>query len=250
MVLRIAQNYEYAGNDRWKWSVWLDGDDAELNAVEAVEYHLDPTFPNPVREVKDRNTRFRLDSSGWGVFQLNARVRLKDGSVVQLTHMLELSYPEGAEDTPQGAPMRSGSASVEADSAPDRVTWPDRRRSVFLSFGSADNAFASELQSSLIAHGLDVRSVDDIEPGAPWAIEIERTIGSADAVVALSSDIPSRWVDREVGTAAQLGVKVIPVAIGRDAVVPSSLASRQRIQIEAGDRVGEATDSILRALEA
>ncbi len=65
----------------------------------------------------------------------------------------------------------------------------------------------------------------------------------------LSSDIPSKWVDREVGVATQLGVKVIPVAIGRDAVVPSSLASLQQIQIESGERVGEATDSILRALE-
>ena len=222
MALHIAQNYEYVGNDQWNWWVWLDGDDAELDAVEAVEYHLHPTFPNPVREVKDRSTRFRLDSSGWGVFQLNARARLTDGSVVHLTHMLELFYPEGTDDTPEEAPMRG-------------ATRPERRRSVFLSSGIADNAFASELRSSLIAHGLDVRSDYDLEPGVPWDIEIERTIGNADAVVALSSDIPCKWVDREVGAATQLGVKVIPVAIGRDAVVPSSLASLQQIQIESGD---------------
>ena len=250
MALEIAQNYEYVGNDRWDWSVWLDGDDAELDAVEAVEYHLHPTFPDPVREVKNRNTRFRLDCSGWGVFELNARARLTDGSVVHLTHMLELFYPEGTDDTPEEAPMHSASASVEAGGGPDRATRPDRRRSVFLSSGSADNAVASELRNSLIAHGLDVRSDYDIESRVPWALEIERTIGNADAVVALSSDIPSSWVDREVGAATQLGVKVIPVAVGPDAVVPSSLASHQQIQIESGDRVGEATESILRALEA
>jgi hypothetical protein len=242
MALQIAQDYEYVGNDRWKWSVWLDGDDAELDAVEAVEYHLHPTFRNPVREVKDRSTRFRLDSSGWGVFQLNARARLTDGSVVHLTHMLELFYPEGTDDTPEEAP-------VEAGSGPDRATRPERRPSVFLSSGSADNAFASELRSSLVAHGLDVRSDYDVEPGVPLDMEIERTIGNADAVVALSSDIPSMWVDREVSAATQLGVKVIPVAIGQDAAVPSSLASHELIQIESGERVGEATDSILRALE-
>jgi hypothetical protein len=248
MALQIGQDYEYVGNDRWKWWVWLDGDDAELDAVEAVEYHLHPTFSDPVREVKNRSTRFRLDSSGWGVFQLNARARLTDGSVVHLTHMLELSYPDGTDDTPEGAPM-PGFESVEAGGGPDRATRPDRRPSVFLSSGSADNAFASELQSSLVAHGLDVRSDYDAKPGVPLDIEIERTIGNADAVVSLSSDIPSMWVDREVSAATQLGVKVIPVAIGQDAAVPSSLASHELIQIESGKRVGEATDSILRALE-
>lgn len=79
MALEIAQNYEYLGNDLWKWWVWLDGDDAELDTVEAVEYHLHPTFPNPVMVVKNRHTRFRLDSGGWAPFLLNARVCLTDG---------------------------------------------------------------------------------------------------------------------------------------------------------------------------
>jgi hypothetical protein len=237
MTLQIAQSYKYVGNDRWKWSVWLEGDDAELSAVEAVEYHLHPTFPNPVREVKDRSTKFRLDSSGWGVFQLNARARRTDGSVVHLTHTLELFYPQVTDDAPNEASVPDGSASAEV------------RRSVFLSSGSADSAFASELRGSLIARGLDVRSDYDLEPGAPWDIEIERTIRSADAVVALSSDIPSKWVAREVSAATQLGVKVIPVVIGQDAVVPSSIESLQQIQIDSGDSVVDATDLILRALE-
>ena len=93
-----------------------------------------------------------------------------------------------------------------------------------------------------------MRSEYDLEPGAPWDIEIERTMRSTDAVVVLSSDIPSKWVDREVSAATQLGVRVIPVVIGQDAFVPSSLESLQQIQIDSGASMVDVTESILRAL--
>ncbi len=71
--------------------------------------------------------------------------------------------------------MRGASASVEASGGPDRATRPDRRRSVFLSSGSADMALASELERSLTAHGLDVRSDRDLEPGVPDANPVDVT---------------------------------------------------------------------------
>ena len=66
MSLRITQDEKYAGDDWWEWSVWIDADEAELDAIEFVQYTLHHTFAKPVRRVSERSTRFRLNSSGWG----------------------------------------------------------------------------------------------------------------------------------------------------------------------------------------
>ena len=91
------------------------------------------TFIRPFPTLSGRSrigTNFRLDSSGWGVFQLNARVRRTDGSVVHLTHMLELFYPEAADDTrrEESAPERF--ASAEADDGFRRPLVPVQCRRV------------------------------------------------------------------------------------------------------------------------
>jgi nucleotide-binding universal stress UspA family protein len=173
------------------------------------------------------------------VFQLKSQVRLNDGSGFGLDHVLELAYPPDADEAevPEKAPTRA-----------DERT--ESRRSVFLSAGSADSALASELRTSLIDNGIDVWSDEDIPSGVPWDLEIERALQNADAVVAMSSEIPSKWVEREVGAATDHGTKVIPVVIGDNAVVPKGLESVQQIRLDSGDAVDEATDSILRAIEA
>lgn len=238
MVLGLQQDYEYVGNDSWNWRIWLDGDDAELDEVRSVEYLLHPTFPNPVREVKDRSSNFRLVAQGWGVFQLKARVRLADGSIEQLSHMLNLEYPPGADEAAVREKVRTRSAEPI-----------EERRSVFLSAGSADGAVAAVLRESLIEKGVQVWSDDDIPPGAPWEFEIEQAIAKADAVVALSSDVPSKWVEREVDAAREQGTMVIPVVMGDNAVVPKGLESFQQISVLDATALGEATESILLAMD-
>jgi transcription initiation factor IIF auxiliary subunit len=102
MALQIAQDSEYAGNDFWRWSIWLAGPDAELDAVHCVVYTLHSSFPNPVRTVTDRQTRFRLETAGWGTFTIYARVVGKeDGTEQHLEHELDLRYPE--DDAPAPA---------------------------------------------------------------------------------------------------------------------------------------------------
>lgn len=101
MALRIVQHSEYAGNDFWRWSICLDGPDAELDAVDHVVYTLHSTFPNPVRTVTDRQTRFRLETAGWGTFTVYARVVGKeDGAEQHLEHELDLRYPEDEAPAP------------------------------------------------------------------------------------------------------------------------------------------------------
>jgi transcription initiation factor IIF auxiliary subunit len=99
MALKIAQGFEYQQNDWWKWWVWLDGPTSELDQIDHVVYVLHPTFPNPVRVVKDRQSQFRFDTAGWGVFPIRAKVVHKDGKETHLEHDLVLEYPDGTQTT-------------------------------------------------------------------------------------------------------------------------------------------------------
>jgi transcription initiation factor IIF auxiliary subunit len=95
VALSIKQSQEYLGNDRWRWSVWLDGTPEELDAIDYVRYILHPTFHNPVRYVRDRTTNFRLETSGWGTFTMHAKVVHSDGHETSLDYDLVLLYPDG-----------------------------------------------------------------------------------------------------------------------------------------------------------
>jgi hypothetical protein len=60
---------------------WLEADVPDLlRRVEKVVYHLHPTFPNPEREIDDRDSNFAMTTYGWGQFNLSADVHFTDGS--------------------------------------------------------------------------------------------------------------------------------------------------------------------------
>jgi transcription initiation factor IIF auxiliary subunit len=92
--MEIRQSAKYAGNDWWDWSVWLEGTDAALDAVSYVEWRLHPTFPDPVRRVTNRQSKFRLDTGGWGTFVIQSVIYMKTGSPERLRHELQLQYPD------------------------------------------------------------------------------------------------------------------------------------------------------------
>jgi hypothetical protein len=63
------------GRPYYKIQVWLEADSPEfMQRVSKVIYHLHPTFPNPDREISDRENRFELTTYGWGQFNLSADV--------------------------------------------------------------------------------------------------------------------------------------------------------------------------------
>jgi transcription initiation factor IIF auxiliary subunit len=97
--MKIEQDYKYKDKDYWKWWAWIDGTEDELDHIDHVNYILHPTFPKPIRRVDDRESKFRLDTSGWGVFTLHAKVVMKDGSERHLKHDLVLRYPDGTATT-------------------------------------------------------------------------------------------------------------------------------------------------------
>ena len=94
-VFKIAQSEEYQGDDWWKWAVWVEAPDEALDRIDYVEWILHATFPDPVRRTRDRESKFRLETGGWGVFQIAARVMKKDGEQIKLRHDLSLHYPDG-----------------------------------------------------------------------------------------------------------------------------------------------------------
>jgi transcription initiation factor IIF auxiliary subunit len=93
--LHLEQGYQYRGNDYWDWWIWLEGSEAELREVQKVVYTLHRTFPNPVRSIEDRDSKFMLKTAGWGVFRVYAQVHKIDGTGIKLQHDLQLEYPDG-----------------------------------------------------------------------------------------------------------------------------------------------------------
>ncbi|WP_291131693.1 pYEATS domain-containing protein [Flavobacterium sp. UBA7682] len=90
----ISQSYEYIGDDYWDWAVWIEAKKEDLEKIEFVTYNLHHTFINPVRVIKDRESKFKLETSGWGTFTIYAILTFTNNTIIQLEHELELEYPK------------------------------------------------------------------------------------------------------------------------------------------------------------
>jgi transcription initiation factor IIF auxiliary subunit len=80
------------------WCMFVDGTWAELSEIREIEYTLHPSFPDPVRVIREPMNCFALQSQGWGEFNIRARVMLADDSVVKKTFYLKLeddAWPRG-----------------------------------------------------------------------------------------------------------------------------------------------------------
>jgi len=81
----------YSGLGRWDWTVYLVGNESDVDEVDYAEYTLHETFPNSVRVVRDRGggrKAFPLSSNGWGIFRIFIRIFLRDGRIISLSHDL------------------------------------------------------------------------------------------------------------------------------------------------------------------
>ncbi|PYX71224.1 MAG: hypothetical protein DMG72_17410 [Acidobacteria bacterium] len=107
----------------YEWCVFVDSDREVVDRINAVEYKLHPTFPDPVRLITQKENRFALFSSGWGGFLLRTRVIFEDGSEEAGGYYLALdkdSWPK------EPAPSRFGSTveqSVYAVLAEGKYRW-------------------------------------------------------------------------------------------------------------------------------
>ena len=79
------------GQDWYEWGVYVDEPDQLLREIDAVEYLLHRSFPNPLRRRDDPSNRFFLESSGWGEFSIRITVFFKNGARLETIYSLDLS---------------------------------------------------------------------------------------------------------------------------------------------------------------
>lgn len=180
MSYLIDQSEQYLGNDYWKWSAWIVADKSELARVDKVVWLLHPTFKQTRVTSTSRETKFRLDSAGWGTFPLRAELHLSDAGTLVIRRNLKLTYP-ASEGT-----LEAVSRGIEAapSSAPESPTAPLRQK-LFLSFASEDAREADALRLSLSNLGIDVVDASATPAGMPLNAGVRKLIRESDAVVAM-----------------------------------------------------------------
>lgn len=72
------------------WTVFCSSPKEKLDLIEKVEYHLHPSFPEPIRVVTDKTNGFALNGRGWGEFLIKIIVYLKEEPEVTTEHKLKL----------------------------------------------------------------------------------------------------------------------------------------------------------------
>ena len=188
MSYRIAQDFEYAGNEYWRWWAWIEAGDASLDKVREVTWILHPTFKQSRVRVTDRSSKFQLKTAGWGTFLLRAEVVLQDGAKQLLKHNLRLEY----------AKTSANEASVRMR-APAKSVRP---LTVFLSYSTQDSRTAARWRVGLNKAGFEVMDQTRLGAGERWGEALKRMISQADAVVGLVGDDEiSPWVSAELEAA-------------------------------------------------
>ena len=76
--LKFHTSAEKVTKDWYTWQIELAGPKETLDSVHEVEYILHPTFPDRIRRLTNRKENFRLQSEGWGEFDIVVNVYFKD----------------------------------------------------------------------------------------------------------------------------------------------------------------------------
>jgi hypothetical protein len=159
--------------------------------------------------VKQRQSKFRLDSSGWGEFEINAHVTAMDGRQQHLKHWLRLT---------ESSDQSAGPAS-------------DEKPAVFISASVADGGWEDAVHDALARRGYQVLTASDLPAGVPAEAAISSTLDKATTVIGIFSDKSGPWAEREVMKAIEKDVSVVPLAVGPRAKIPAGLRSIQAVRI-------------------
>jgi len=87
--------WQRSGSSREQFHVgiWIDGDSADLDQVEQVDYLLHPSFHKQTRSSKNRSNNFSITIWTWGVFDIRVTLHMKDGSESPLSYFLDYDLP-------------------------------------------------------------------------------------------------------------------------------------------------------------
>lgn len=90
----VARQVGTRGDLGWyEWIVYMDESPDRLELVDRVEYQLHETFADPIRVQEDPESRFALQSAGWGEFAVVITIYLKNGSEIRTDYQLDLGKP-------------------------------------------------------------------------------------------------------------------------------------------------------------
>jgi TIR domain/YEATS family len=240
MTMAIAQAAAQASQLHWRWSVWLEAAAEELDGVQHVLWKLHPSFSPPEVLTTDRSSGFRLDSSGWGEFEIQAVVRLISQETITLRHWLRFEESGGLTESFS----RSATEAVESLGVTEHVPRHGRisrrpKPMVFLSYTSSDARLAGAISRELKdKHNVDVLVDVDIPAGLNLQDWISEKITESDAAVFLlpkggSASRSSSFTGYELGLAEKLGTQVIPI-LRSDTDIPASLQSSKAIRVSDG----------------
>lgn len=264
MTIKIAQSSSYAGDRRWHWAVWLTGSAKALDQVDHVIYTLHPTFSNPIREIHDRKSGFRLKSNGWGEFTIYIDLVGKDGKHRQLTHELKLTDESEAPDEQKVdrdialVSEMAARVTTESDSAANRQHTGLKQElgdllqravekvaeqlpptTVFVSGGIADTDAIRKLGDALTALNVRVVGTEDISAGVPHQVAVADQIAQASMAVFLVSGRPSLWLNEEIETAKRHGKRIVPVLLGEESQLPESLSEFKSLRVGSLDKMAD-----------
>jgi len=82
--------YSKGDTKRYQWKVLVNEDESVLDTIESITYLLHPTFPDPLRIIKNLESNFALESSGWGEFDIQITIKFKNDKETKQTYHLDL----------------------------------------------------------------------------------------------------------------------------------------------------------------
>jgi hypothetical protein len=232
MSLKVKQETILKGKDWWQWAVWLDGSSKELDKISYVVYTLHPTFPTPVRRVDNRKEKFRLDSAGWGEFEIYLDIVYKDGQTRKRKHWLKLEYAK-----PEKRAVGMRQAAMESVSAKKPV--------LFLSSTVADADVAGIMRRALSKYDITVVPPEELLAGVPLEKMVGEMISNADIAVFVISGRPSLWMNHEIEAALAHKVRmIVPILVGAETELPSSLREFQSVQVSSLSEIEKVAQQI------
>jgi len=224
MTIRICQSSEQVSEKHWKWSVWLDGPGDDLDKIKSVIYQLHSSFKNPLRETKDRDSGFRLDSAGWGQFMIYLTLFHHDGSSEKRHHWLRFgeNAPSKELQDQLGVPLVGGAPTA------------------FLSYSIADTAAAMMIRKNLEQKGITVLDASTVSDESSLDDSIENMIDRSDFGVSIISDLNSNWVDQDMQIMQSRELPVLQV-------YTDSISDKKNLDLKVNP-VGKAESSRLASL--
>jgi transcription initiation factor IIF auxiliary subunit len=243
MTISIKQDAHRETKTWWEWSVWLEGPAEEMAEIAKVVYTLHPSFVEPVQEIKTRGNGFKLDSMGWGEFELHLALHFKDGKVRNRKHWLKLvdhgkAPREEATDRigkdAVAKVLKAGKTLPRA--APPPMAVEAARPTVFISGSIADMPAIRNITEHLQRQGTEVFSTLNLPiSSVPWERQVHDALSKSSAAMFVISEDPSRSMMHEIDIAKAAGVQMIPVVLGKNVDVPGSLSQFKSIRFSGLD---------------